>query len=187
MLEITCYECKHVSMSHVLHMEHFKLQHPTMRPHKCTASDCDKTFVKRSNLKRHMITHNLTHGAFMCPQCPREFLYQSSVVSHVRDFHSLPKQSFDCLFEGCKFTTTCAKYLKVHEKVHSLNRPEFRCPKPGCDSTFYFKSSLMKHLKKHDKRSCQFCTELDFTCNFCNAFQTSCHDQEDEDVIGDLF
>ena len=187
-VEISCYECKHVSMSHVLHMEHFKLQHPTIRPYKCTTSDCDKTFVRRNDLKRHMITHKLTHGAFQCPHCPKKFLIQRNVVSHVRNLHPLHKQSFNCLFQECNFTTTCAKYLKMHEKLHSSNRQEFRCTRPGCDSTYYKKSSLKKHLKKHDKQfTCQFCTELEFTCNFCTVVQTSCHDQEDGEVIGDFF
>ena len=174
---ILCRECNHVSRSHVLHVEHFKLQHPTLKPYTCTASGCNKTFKNRSHLKGHMITHESTRGAFKCPQCPREFLNQSSVVSHERDFHPLQKQAFNCLFPGCAFVTTLARYLAAHEKTHSSNREEFRCNRPGCDSTFFYNKSLKDHLKKHhvDGFPCHFCTELGFPCHFCTELQFTCN------------
>ena len=210
-----------MSSSHVLHMEHFKLQHPTLKPYTCTASGCTKTFGTRDRLKRHMVTHDLTRRPFTCPQCHRELSNESSVLSHIRLLHTAPKQTFTCLFEGCKYVTTLAKYLAVHEKTHSSSRQEFKCDHPGCDLTFYYKKSLKSHFKVHapdvenkvkdevknkvkikvkdevedevkdevkdDVKGlkCLFCTDLEFTCNFCKAFSSK-HDQDYQDGLIEL-
>lgn len=165
--EVSCYECTHVSTSDVMHMEHFKLQHPTLKPFKCTQNGCNKMFPSRRNLKGHMTTHETTRATFKCPQCPQEFLNECSVAAHVRDLHPIKQQMFKCSFEGCLFTTTAERYLASHEEVHSENRRTFHCDQAGCSSTFHYKLSLDLHRKNHERPR-----DKEFKCSGC-PFQTN--------------
>ena len=165
---VSCFDCNHVSTSDVMHMEHFKLQHPTLKPFKCTAAGCNKMFPTRRNLKGHMTTHEVTRPTFKCPQCPQEFLNECSVFAHVRDLHPVQKQVFKCSFEGCQFTTTAERYLATHEEMHSSTRRNFQCNQAGCDSTFFYKQSLAIHLKNHARP-----VDKEFKCTFCWSFQTN--------------
>lgn len=152
-------------------MEHFKLQHPTLKPFKCEISGCNKMFPNRRNLNGHMITHESVRPTFKCPQCPQVFLNECSVAGHVRDLHAPPTLVFSCTAAGCCFTTTAARYLAAHEEVHAEIRRTFYCDHAGCASTFRYKLSLVLHQKNHARPH-----DKEFKCTECppdRVYQTN--------------
>ena len=58
---------------------------------------CDEVFSQRSNLKRHLISHNPDPKKFECEQCGRFFNRRDNIVKHQQRQHKMVNISVDLL------------------------------------------------------------------------------------------
>ena len=102
-----------------------------------TCSYCQKTFSRRSNLKRHIegMHHKRTHP---CAQCTKVFKYPNSLQRHVRTIHE--NHTYDCEQCGQKFINR--DDLKVHVSVKHQGKVY---PCQDCDKTFATPRNLRAH------------------------------------------
>ncbi|XP_029450466.1 gastrula zinc finger protein XlCGF26.1-like [Rhinatrema bivittatum] len=142
-------------MNQVIHTE--SLQH----------SECEKSFVLRSNCREHKICH--TKKAFTCSECDSSFSYKSSLRRHER-IHSGEKP-FRCFECDKTFRQNCD--LRRHERVHTGEKP-FQCFE--CDRSFSQKCDLRKHERIHTGKKPFQCFECD------KNFNQICHLRQHEKI-----
>nr|XP_019530107.2 zinc finger and SCAN domain-containing protein 2-like [Aedes albopictus] len=123
--------------------------------------ECSKSFSTKTNLNRHVQTHN-GNKPFVCPLCSKGFTQGGSLKQHLLIHQNL--RPYVCTACGQAFTQ--AKSLTFHMRRHTNEKP-FVCP--HCSYAFRQKDGLKRHLMvKH--------TETDarqFDCDQCGkAFKT---------------
>lgn len=165
--------------------EHQLSVHQGVRPFKCT--QCDKTFVRKSHLERHLISHlddsekpfhckycnkgcttaqqlkrhEITHSkSFICPyqNCNESFYKHPQLRSHILSFHL---NKLNC--EICHKKFQRPYRLRHHmAKYHDPNNSTpYQCSFYNCNLSFRNWSELQNHIKKdHPKLSCSICGKL---------------------------
>ncbi|XP_055907762.1 zinc finger protein 883-like [Eupeodes corollae] len=162
-----CEDCgKSFDRQHRLH-RHLSVHKKEGRPFEC--EHCKRRFAQEGHLRRHAITHDTTFlehtelkkciDGHQCPECPRKFLKQVSLASHMRTHRQKidmykPYQCEECLkiFEG-------VHRLNRHKKLHEENH-QYVCD--TCGQTFGTRSHLIDHLSKHNgikPHICHFCAK----------------------------
>ncbi|CAH2093639.1 unnamed protein product [Euphydryas editha] len=134
--------------------QHLFAKHLDYRPHKC--DQCEKSFQKPSDLKRHKDLHN-DIKRHACPCCEKKFNHKSNLNRHML-LHTKDKP-FSC--SGCQFRFTQIASLKRHQKncglfnVENVNQDKTRknyCR--ICGATFQYKSALVEHcVRQHTNPS----------------------------------
>lgn len=117
---------------------------------------CEKTFSYQSNLKGHLLTHEVskTEKGFACDICGKILNHPSSVVYHKEAEHNNGRR-FVC--NKCKKSFKHKQLLQRHQLVHSDDRP-YVCK--SCNSSFKTKANLINHQLTHTgekKYSCEIC------------------------------
>ena len=79
---------------------------------------------------------------FVCPACPRRFVFQCRLAAHLRSHTNF--RPFTCTDCGRSFTQR--GYLVRHAAVHVNERP-FACPL--CDRAYKHYGSLVNHRRTH--------------------------------------
>ena len=119
--------------------------------HECNI--CNKAYVLRTSLARHMKIH-LDLVDCKCPVCDKQFSDEHSLKGHIL-IHTGEKP-FTCKFCGLKFRDKST--LRKHETRHGTERP-FHCD--VCSKDFFMKTDLRKHQKIHME-------DKEFKCDKCN-------------------
>ncbi|XP_047538198.1 zinc finger protein 624-like [Vanessa atalanta] len=130
--------------------QHLFAKHLDYRPHKC--DECEKSFQKPSDLKKHKDLHNnVKPHACLC--CDKKFNHKSNLNRHML-LHSKDKP-FSC--SGCHNRFTQVASLKRHQKncayysnenVNSENIRKNYCR--ICGATFQYKNALLDHcVRQH--------------------------------------
>ncbi|XP_061681675.1 gastrula zinc finger protein xFG20-1-like [Syngnathoides biaculeatus] len=140
------------------------------KQHHC--SQCRKTFTTENDLKNHMVTH--TTKPFSCSICDKRYLRKSHLMRHMNGVHgqekpgkseagegsqadsatepgkskaarkrSKDKKPFKCSHCGKRFVLS--GFLTRHLAVHNLEKP-FACQ--FCDQKFSFQEALAKHIQQ---------------------------------------
>lgn len=149
--------------------EHNAREHKGQLPYICTHDDCKKSFLRPSELQRHIISIH-TEKTYICmdPKCENDksatFKRFSDLQRHLRRVHRTVSHPCDC--EGCDRVFPRASELKKHKRVHetaAADRLTAHCPIPGCNAVYTSSSNLNTHIRsKH--------TECDrFVCDMCEA------------------
>ena len=122
-----CEKCGEAFEKNVYLVQHIKRVHDENKPNKC--DKCDKSFMFKSELKRHQSTHGAVKQ-FSCDLCGKCFGRKYNLLRH-RDAHTCEEHS-----------KPNAKTAKVHDTVK-----QFSCD--NCNKSFGRKYHLTKHSAEH--------------------------------------
>ncbi|CAL4245862.1 unnamed protein product [Meganyctiphanes norvegica] len=102
---------------------------------------CDKTFLNRHHLVKHLRMHT-EDKPFQCSQCDKAFSYNSKLIEHQR-IHSGEKP-YQC--SQCDKAFSRNSNLMYHLRIHTGDKP-YQCSQ--CNKAFSQNSNLIKHLGMH--------------------------------------
>lgn len=148
---------------------------------------CNKEFVRRSHVVRHMAQSGCDGKAttiFPCEMCDAKFTRKDNLVVHLRSQHILRK-TFSC--KHCDYETKNFSKLVNHwHLLHSDTPKQFLCD--HCGKSTSSRAAMTKHLEIHGEKKfyCDVCGYNTFTievmrrhvwthvpnkpykCNICN-------------------
>ena len=88
--------------------------HERKKPFKC--DNCDKSFIQKSHLQRHVASVHEGIKSFQCSACGKYFTTKRSMCDHIATVHEL-KKPFHC--DICNRCFTSKAYIAKHiAKVH---------------------------------------------------------------------
>ncbi|XP_052798334.1 zinc finger protein OZF-like isoform X1 [Mya arenaria] len=120
------------------------------RRYKCSL--CNKGFVERNILQRHLNTHT-GDRPYECGQCDATFFSDSTLKQHVQSHSNL--KPYLCSLCGKSFKRNGS--LKIHMRSHTQDRPH-SCD--ICHRTFITRHTLTQHSRIHTG-------ELPYGCTRC--------------------
>ncbi|XP_063443543.1 zinc finger protein 501-like [Mytilus trossulus] len=147
-----------------------------LKSHTCEV--CDKQFVSRSSMTRHLAIHS---KPFKCGECGKDFGRIEALQVHMSK-HAITTP-YKC--EMCGKCFCEPEILQKHMKIHTEERP-YKCD--VCSQRFRAENILEKHKKIHDEKpykcKCEICGkevqrgyleihlrthtgEKPFECNLC--------------------
>lgn len=106
---------------------------------------CTKGFSTKTNLDRHLFSHNGQVKPFRCKDCPKSYLQQSDLDSHVNNIH-LKLKNLSC--DQCSYVSSDKSTLRRHMKIHLPEKP-YKCD--HCVYKCCQKGQLLNHIKKKHK------------------------------------
>ena len=134
--------------------------------YRCSFKDCNKVFLKQSNLKDHIRTHT-GEKPYICshPGCGKTFSQHGNLKKHEK-IH-LGNKKYYCNYPNCGKKFSASYNLKIHYRCHTGEKP-YKCNFPNCGRSFYDKGNLKYHEKNmHALENMEF----PFSCEHmgCNA------------------
>ena len=137
-----------------------------------SCDECDKTYSKPYNLKRHQSDHHENKVHVECDICQKKFMKLQSLNKHKTNAHqAIDRELFTC--PHCQKELYSSKTLKTHIDFFHGEEQKYKCEK--CGKAFGHKSSLIYHdnavhLKvKYDCDQCE--KSFSFLSNLKNHFQ----------------
>jgi len=130
----------------------FNLQHleekqekEKIKYYRCSFKECNKVFLKQSNLKDHIRTHT-GEKPYIClhPGCGKTFSQHGNLKKHEK-IHSGNKKYY-CTYPNCGKKFSASYNLKIHFRCHTGEKP-YKCNFPNCGREFYDKGNLKYHEK----------------------------------------
>ncbi|CAN7985871.1 unnamed protein product, partial [Ixodes pacificus] len=122
-----CKECPHVTFSPYRSKAH-AVTHTGVMPFQC--SQCDKSFVFRDVLNRHVLLKHNDGKEKRCPHCKRRFVSDSRYKVHVR----LHERNGGFVCKECGQLFESKGFLDYHAQRHSTNEEPSTCQ--VCGMTF---------------------------------------------------
>ncbi|GIY16472.1 hypothetical protein CEXT_423011 [Caerostris extrusa] len=122
---------------------------PVARRYKCNF--CDKTYSRRSNLNKHVRTHN-GDKPYQCTECDKSYDYPYQLRDH--NYKHTGEKPHSCGECGKCFADK--SNLRVHLRSHTGERP-FACNK--CSKRYFQNVDLKCHMLKRaeERRKCDSC------------------------------
>jgi len=59
--------------------------HTSVKPFPCPHSTCSKAFADKSNLRSHLLTHNVKEKTHRCDRCGRNFAQKRYLHKHIQE------------------------------------------------------------------------------------------------------
>ncbi|XP_012272964.1 uncharacterized protein LOC105695715 [Orussus abietinus] len=150
---VSCHHCNKTFKTEMILRTHIKNSHTEKEPTKCL--DCDLYFTSEVRLRHHMmVAHNRLEGTLACPHCPKRFVNQLRLKTHMIS-HS-EERPYTC--EICGFNLkTKIQLIKHHQNRHSDERP-LQCR--YCPWRCKQVSALVCHERTHTN-------ERPYSCSVC--------------------
>ncbi|XP_034827784.2 zinc finger protein ZFP2-like [Maniola hyperantus] len=125
-----------------------------------TCDMCNKDFLYKSALRKHIAVHLGTNKKFMCDLCGHSFNDITNLKIHVRNVHE-KLRLFKC--DQCPKTYSTIKTLRIHLRKHTGERP-YKCQL--CDEAYACSSRLSEHTdRQHSK--------ITYECKICGKHYNS--------------
>lgn len=118
------------------------------RPHIC--SDCEKSFLTKPELNRHVVHVHQKNEFYQCPLCQRYFAWEQNLKSHLKGHSGLKKK---------KIKTKALEERKKAEKSKTSNKC-YVCHLCAC--SYSRKAELTRHIKSSHSR-------VGYQCKICNT------------------
>ena len=93
---------------------------------------------------------NAGQHRFRCPHCPKQFVSDQGLYSHVYQNHK--EGSYECPMRSCDFVAKYRNELAKHQYHEHNTATEQKCPQPGCGKRFRLKTQLKLHMKSHQQQ-----------------------------------
>lgn len=138
-----CNFCTYRCDSRATIIAHIKEYHEREKPFVCT--QCTKKFGRRSDLKKHSISHTGVRP-YACPKCDKSFSRNSNLTKHIR-VHQIARPNV-CV--TCSKAFSSAIDLQRHETVHDASKKMIQCDK--CPARFSRRDKLKHHERGHLRR-----------------------------------
>lgn len=119
-------------------------------------SDCNKTYLQRSNLYAHQTVH-FSKVPLHCKKCRKSFPDAFTLDLHLRKSSCRPQSTRRHVCTVCHRAYYRASTLALHRQVHFISRP-FACT--FCNAAFSTRRTLTRHLQAHNNWEiprCQLC------------------------------
>ena len=121
--------------------------------------ECSKEFQYESSLKCHVVSHYPDKPKlFGCDQCDYKSNYKANLKKHIRHIHEQKKERDIKCLECDKMFYT-DENMRRHLKLHSEDRP-FKCEEKNCEKAFKTLNGLKFHILSHTGES--------LTCSLCS-------------------
>lgn len=138
---------------------------------------CNKDFSTRTNLLRHIHTHDGSKP-YKCTECSSSFTQNGSLKQHMH-IHT-GQRPFTCEFCGRGFTQS--KSLTFHMRRHTGEKP-FTCTE--CNASFRQKDGLKRHVAVRHPDG----TKPSFPCTLCaktmqSRYSLSMHMRRHREQVG---
>ena len=122
--------------------------------------ECDKEFQYESSLKCHVVSHYPDKPKlFSCDQCEYKSNYKANLKKHIRHIHEQKKERDIKCLECDKMFYT-EENMRRHLKLHSDEKP-FKCEEKDCEKAFKTPNGLKFHMLSHT-------SEKPFNCTLCS-------------------
>lgn len=143
-----CKRCKFRADSEDNLEEHSALEHKDRSDCKF-CKNCNR-YVKCSEnpLEKHM-EECQGRIPFKCPECSKEFQYESSLKCHVVSHYPDQPKLFSCT--QCDYKSNYKANLKKHIRHIHEQRGERNVKCTECDKLFYTEDNMKRHLKLHSE------------------------------------
>jgi len=115
---------------------------------------CDKVFIKKAILRRHMKSSAHSSRDYACEVCGKMFFSQSGVNKH-KMIHE--EKRFICNIDNCQKAFTMKSDLQLHIFRHKGIK-NYKCT--VCEKSFVAQGQLALHMKRHKgvkKHQCTVC------------------------------
>ncbi|XP_068135951.1 zinc finger protein 12-like isoform X1 [Hyperolius riggenbachi] len=113
----------------------------TRRVKQYQCSQCEKCFLRSTQLKEHLRTHS-GERPYQCPKCPKRFSRSTQLKDHQRTHTG--ERPFQC--SECGKTFSHSSNLIHHRRTHSGEKPH-KCHL--CPKSFSQNSDLNRHQRTH--------------------------------------
>lgn len=121
----------------------------TKKTFSCEYPECEKTFLYKSELNRHMQSH-ANSRPYICPfaGCEKGFKRLDTLQTHCR-LHTGEKP-YMCDYPLCGMNFTTQSALRYHHLKHTNNKM-YKCEVPNCGKSFL----TIGQLRQHEKGKCR--------------------------------
>lgn len=130
---------------------HMKRSHGDNRCHICNLT-LKSEFRKENHMAKE---HDFYIREFKCDLCPRKFILNKLLVTHIKNQH-LKEKNKACDVCGARFFDMAR--LNQHKIKHSDKKP-FKCD--TCDKTFARRKTYRQHLRIHSDERNYVCEKCD--------------------------
>ncbi|XP_052780085.1 titin homolog [Mya arenaria] len=143
-----CKRCKHRADSEDTLNEHSATEHKDRSD--CKFCKMCNRYVKCSDvpLEKHM-EECQGRIPFKCPECSKEFQYESSLKCHVVSHYPDQPKLFSC--NQCDYKSNYKANLKKHIRHIHEQRGERNIKCTECDKLFFSEDNMKRHLKLHSE------------------------------------
>ncbi|KAI5699832.1 hypothetical protein M8J75_009440 [Diaphorina citri] len=139
------------------HLDYHKLSHQDLNPYEC--SNCHKGFKNKGKLNRHMKIHSDSKEQWFCKVCNKALMSVESLKKHMKIHAGL--KNYHC--DICEKSFIEKNDLIKHQVTHS-DKKIFVCE--NCGKSFKRKYDLALHIRTHfplKRFQCKLCDKIFFT------------------------